>query len=139
MLADEHQRLEQELNARTHAQHEAAALRRELERLSTEEAQARARRSAPAPSARRGPQIADELKRFQEEHERVVHEMTVLRSSLSEHDGLLDEYVTRLREEQGARADVAGRARSGGSGAVARPNAACSARRRTPGTAPKTR
>src|SRR5882757_4696852 len=42
VLADEHQRLEQELNARTHAQHEAAALRREVERLSTEEA----RRSA---------------------------------------------------------------------------------------------
>ena len=27
-----------------------------------------------------------------------------MRGSLSEHDGLLDEYVTRLREEQGARA-----------------------------------
>lgn len=103
VLADEHQRLQEELAARTHAQHEAAALRREVDRLTTEEAKRSAQERTRAERAARA-QIADELKRFQEEHERVVHEMTVLRSSLSEHDGLLDEYVTRLREEQGARA-----------------------------------
>ncbi len=103
VLADEHQRLQEELAARTHAQHEAAALRREVDRLTTEEAKRSAQERTRAERAARA-QIADELKRFQEEHERVVHEMTVLRSSLSEHDGLLDEYVTRLREEQGPRA-----------------------------------
>ncbi|HEV7527022.1 MAG TPA: hypothetical protein VGP92_18845 [Acidimicrobiia bacterium] len=103
VLADEHQRLEQELNARTHAQSEAAALRRELERLSTEEARRTAQERTRAEREARA-EIAGELKRFQEEHERVVQEMAALRGSLTEHDGLLDEYVTRLREEQGARA-----------------------------------
>ncbi len=105
VLADEHQRLEQELNARTHAQHEAAALRREVERLSTEETRRSVQERTRAARAARA-EIADELRQFQEEHERVMHEMTVLRSSLSEHDGLLDEYVTRLRDEQGLRAEM---------------------------------
>jgi hypothetical protein len=105
VLADEHERLEQELNARTHAQHEAAALRREVERLSQEEAKRGAQERSRAERAARA-EIADELKRFQEEHERVVHEVSVLRSSLSEHDGLLDEYVSRLRDEQGLRAEL---------------------------------
>jgi chromosome segregation ATPase len=105
VLADEHQRLEQELNARTHAQHEAAALRREVERLSLDEAKRSAQERNRAERAARA-EIADELKRFHEEHERVMHEVTVLRSSLSEHDGLLDEYVTRLRDEQGLRAEL---------------------------------
>ncbi len=103
VLADEHQRLEQELNARTHAQQEAAALRREVERLSTEEARRTAQERTRAERAARA-EIADELKRFQEEHERVVHEMTALRSSLSEHDGLLDEYVDAAARRTGARA-----------------------------------
>ena len=103
VLVDEHHRLEQELNARTHAQHEAAALRRELERLSEEETRRAAQERTRAEREARA-QVADELKRFQEEHERVVQELNALRGSLSEHDGLLDEYVTRLREEQGARA-----------------------------------
>ena len=105
VLADEHQRLEQELSARTHAQHEAAALRREVERLSPEESRRSAQERTRAERAARA-EIADELRQFQEEHERVMHEMTVLRSSLSEHDGLLDEYVTRLRDEQGLRAEL---------------------------------
>jgi chromosome segregation ATPase len=105
VLADEHQRLEQELSARTHAQHEAAALRREVERLSQEEAKRGAQERSRAERAARA-EIADELQRFHEEHERAMHEVTVLRSSLSEHDGLLDEYVTRLRDEQGLRAEL---------------------------------
>ena len=111
VLADEHQRLEQELNARTHAQHEAAALRREIERLSTEETQRTAQERARAERAARA-QIAGELRQFQEEHERVVQELTVLRSSLTEHDGLLDEYVTRDCAKNRARAPRCGRSSS---------------------------
>ncbi len=105
VLADEHQRLEQELSARTHAQHEAAALRREVERLSTDESRRSAQERTRAEREARA-EIADELRQFQEEHERVMREMVELRSSLSEHDGLLDEYVTRLRDEQGLRAEM---------------------------------
>ncbi len=103
VLAEEHERLQQEATARTQAQHEAAALRREIDRLAEEEARRSAQERTRAERAARA-QIADELRHFQEEHERVVQEMRGLRSSLTEHDGLLDEYVTRLREEQGARA-----------------------------------
>ncbi len=102
VLAEEHQRLQQEATARTHAQQEAAALRAELDRLSTEEARRSAQDRTRAERAARA-QVADELEQFQLEHERVVQEMTGLRSSLSEHDGLLDEYVMRLRDEQTAR------------------------------------
>jgi chromosome segregation ATPase len=105
VLVDEHQRLEQELSARTLAQQEAAALRRELERLTTEETRRQAQEHASAQRAARA-EIADELKHFQDEHERALHEVAILQGSLSEHDGLLDEYVTRLRDEQGARADL---------------------------------
>jgi hypothetical protein len=102
-LADEHQRLQIEATARTQAQHEAEALRREVERLSAKETgrtnQERARAERAARSA-----IADELKRFAEERDRVLQEMTELRGSITEHDGLLDEYVTRLRDEQLGRA-----------------------------------
>ena len=105
VLAAEHERLQQESTARTQAQQEAAALRREVERLSTKEANRAAQERRRAERAARS-QIADELKRFQDEHERVVEEMTALRSSLSEHDGLLDEYVSRLRDEQMARAEL---------------------------------
>ena len=103
VLADEHQRLDQELTARTHAQSEAAALRRELDRLNNEETRRATQERVKAERAARAV-VADELKRFQQEHERVLEEMAVLRSALAEHDGLLDEYVTRLRDEQGARA-----------------------------------
>jgi chromosome segregation ATPase len=103
VLANEHQRLQAEATARTHAEHEAAALRREIERLSTKEAQSSSQERARAERAART-EIAGELERFQEEHERVIHEVAELRDSLSEHDGLLEEYVTRLRDEQSARA-----------------------------------
>ena len=103
VLANEHQRLQAEATARTHAEHEAAALRREIERVSTKEAQHSSQERARAERAART-EIAGELERFQEEHERVIHEVAELRDSLSEHDGLLEEYVTRLRDEQSARA-----------------------------------
>ncbi|MDQ1381265.1 MAG: hypothetical protein QOJ71_1984, partial [Actinomycetota bacterium] len=105
VLADEHLRLEQELSARTHAKQEAAALRRELERLTTDETRHQAQERASAQRAARA-EIADELKHLQDEHEHALDEVANLRSSLSEHDRLLDEYVTRLRDEQGARADL---------------------------------
>ena len=105
VLLDEHQRLEQELTARTHAQQEAAALRRELERLNSEEGRRSAHELAKAERTARAA-IAGEIKHFQDEHERVVQEMAALRSSLSEHDGLLDEYIGRLRDEQVARAEL---------------------------------
>jgi hypothetical protein len=60
VLADEHARLEEELSARTHAQHEAAALRRELERLTEEEMRRQAQDRAGAERAARA-EIADEL------------------------------------------------------------------------------
>ena len=105
VLAAEHERLQQESTARTQAQQEASALRREVGRLSTKEANRAAQERRRAERAARS-QIADELKRFQDEHLRVVEEMAALRSSLSEHDGLLDEYVSRLRDEQMARAEL---------------------------------
>jgi chromosome segregation ATPase len=99
VLADEHQRLQLEATARTEAQHEADALRREVDRLSTNEARRTAQEQARAERAARS-EIADELKRFEEERDRAIQEMTELRGSISEHNGLLDEYVTRLRDEQ---------------------------------------
>ncbi|MDQ1455121.1 MAG: hypothetical protein QOH28_741 [Actinomycetota bacterium] len=105
VLADEHERLQQEATARTQAQHEAAALRREVERLSTNEARRAAQERTRAERVARS-QLSDELKQFQKEHELALQEMTELRSLLSEHDGLLDEYVTRLRDEQRARAEL---------------------------------
>ena len=96
VLASEHQRLQEEATARTHAENEAAALRREIERLSTKEARHSAQERTRAERAARS-EIADE-------HDRVVQELAELRESLSEHDGLLEEYVTRLRDEQRARA-----------------------------------
>ncbi len=73
--------------------------------MTEEESQRQAQDRARAERAARA-EIADELKHVQDEHDRALHEVSVLRSSLSEHDGLLDEYVTRLRDEQGARADL---------------------------------
>jgi chromosome segregation ATPase len=104
-LAEEHHRLQLEATARTEAQHEADALRRELDRLSEKEADRAEQEKARAQRAARS-EIADELKRFEEERDRVLREMSDLRGSISEHNGLLDEYVTRLRDEQMARAEL---------------------------------
>jgi len=102
-LADEHHKLEQELTARAHAQREAAILRRELERMGNDEIRRVEVEKKKARDEARAA-VAEEVKRYQEEHQRVLDEMNVLRGSISDHDGLLDEYVTRLRDEQGARA-----------------------------------
>jgi chromosome segregation ATPase len=103
VLAEEHQRLQQEASARTKAQQEALALRRELDRLHEEELRRAASEKTRAERAARAA-IADEIKRFHQEHERVVAELDSARGALSDHDGLLEEYTNRLREEQHARA-----------------------------------
>jgi len=99
VLREEHERLHVEATARTRAQQEAAALRRELDRLRDTEGRRAAKEKTRAARAARL-EIANELKRFQEEHERVVRELNELRGSLTDHDTLLDDYNARLREEQ---------------------------------------
>jgi hypothetical protein len=102
-LVDEHNKLEQELAARAHAQREAAILRRELERISSDEARrAEVEKKNAKEEARAA--VAKEVKRYQEEQQHLLDEMNLLRNSKNDDDGLLEEYVSRLREEQGARA-----------------------------------
>jgi hypothetical protein len=105
VVAEEHHRLEQELSARVRAQEEAGALRRELDRLRTTEAERATQERTRAARAARA-EIAAELKRFHDEHERVLGELDRLRASISDHDGLIAEYSQRLREEQQARATL---------------------------------
>ena len=96
VLADEHRRLHEESCARLLAEDEAAALRRELDRLrETEQGRADQVKTYAARAARA--EIAAE-------HDRVVDELNRLQGSLQDHDGLLEEYAQRLREEQEARA-----------------------------------
>ncbi|HWS44975.1 MAG TPA: hypothetical protein VN636_03870, partial [Acidimicrobiia bacterium] len=103
LLLEEHQRLSEEAFARSRAQQEAGALRRELDRLRESESQRVASEQSKAERAARE-RVADEIKRFHEQHAQVVHELDQVRGALSDHDGLLDEYASRLREEQQARA-----------------------------------
>jgi chromosome segregation ATPase len=103
VLREEHERLNAEATARTKAQQEAASLRRELDRLRDTETRRAAKEKTRAEQAARA-EIANELKRFQDEHDRVVREFNQLRGNLTDHDTLLDEYNARLREEQQARA-----------------------------------
>ncbi len=105
VLAEEHRRLQQESAARARAQDDAASLQRELDRLRNTEAQRAAQERVRAMRAARA-EIANELQRFQEEHERVVAELDRLRGSMHDHDGLIEEYAQRLREEQQARATL---------------------------------
>jgi chromosome segregation ATPase len=102
-LLEEHRRLEEENAARAEVEREAAALRRELERLRETEEQRDARAKTRAAREARA-EMADEVQRIQEQHERVVLELDRLRGTLGEHDGLLEEYNARLRDEQQARA-----------------------------------
>lgn len=95
VLLEEHQRLQEASSARATAQHEANALRRELERLRESENKREAQAKSRARRAARE-EVAEEIKRFQEEHDKVVR-------ALDDHDGLLGEYAQRLREEQQAR------------------------------------
>jgi chromosome segregation ATPase len=101
-LLEEHRRLEEENSARAEVEREAAALRRELERLRETEEQRDARAKTRAAREARA-EMADEVQRIQEQHESVVLELDRLRGTLGEHDGLLEEYNARLREEQQAR------------------------------------
>jgi chromosome segregation ATPase len=103
VLLEEHRRLEDENSARAEAEREASALRRELERLRESEEQRDVKAKARAARDARA-EMADEVKRIQDQHESVVHELDRLRGTLGEHDGLLEEYNARLREEQQARA-----------------------------------
>jgi chromosome segregation ATPase len=99
VLADEHRRLEEESTARDDAEREAGALRRELERLRDNEEQ----RDAKAKSRARGEaraEMAREVERAHEERDQLAHELDSMRGMMSDHDGLLGEYVGRLREEQ---------------------------------------
>jgi DNA repair exonuclease SbcCD ATPase subunit len=97
-LALEHSRLQHESSARAHAQQEADALRRELDRLHTTEVERSEQTRARATEVARA-ELADE-------YERVVEELSRVRGALSDHDGLLNEYAQRLREEQQSRASM---------------------------------
>jgi chromosome segregation ATPase len=98
-LFEEHQRLQQESSARAQAQGETAALRREIERLRSSDDKRAAQVKTRAKRAARE-EIAEEIKHYHDEHDRVVHELDRLRGTLTEHDGLLEEYGQRLRDEQ---------------------------------------
>ena len=139
VLADEHQRLEQELTARTHAQHEAAALRRELERLSTDETAARGPGTNDRPNGRRGPQIAE---RAQAVPGRARAGRPGAERAAGRAHGAR-RAARRVRHPAARGAGCAGRRCGSSSSARKRRgrsrSAACSARPRTPATAPRTR
>jgi chromosome segregation ATPase len=103
VLLEEHRRLEDESSARSEAEIEAAALRRELDRLRESEEQRDVKAKTRAAREARA-EMAEEVKRIQDQHERVLSELEALRGSMGEHDSLLEEYSARLREEQQARA-----------------------------------
>src|SRR5262249_8335299 len=98
VLAEEHRRLEFESNARSEAEAGAAALAKEVNRLRDGEGE---RNSTSNRSA-----MERELKRAKEQHERDVAELDRLRgsvgssSAVAHDDGVLEEYASRLREEQ---------------------------------------
>jgi chromosome segregation ATPase len=102
-LFEEHQKLEQELSARAVVQRDAANLRRELDRLTNDDARRAEHERKQAQQEARAA-VAEEAKRHQDEHQRVLNEMAALQSAMSEHDSLIDEYVIRLRDEATARA-----------------------------------
>ena len=92
VLADEHRRLQEESSARLVAQDEAAALRCELARLrESEQGRAEQLKTYAARAARA--EIATE-------HDRVVEELYRLQGSIQDHDGLLEDYAQRLREDE---------------------------------------
>ncbi|HTL86531.1 MAG TPA: hypothetical protein VL856_15215 [Acidimicrobiia bacterium] len=97
-LALEHSRLQHESSARAHAQQEADALRRELDRLHTTEVERSEQTRARAAEVARAELAA--------EHQRVLEELDRARGALNDHDGLLNEYAQRLREEQQSRASM---------------------------------
>ena len=93
--------LEEEASARTKAEGTASALRREIERLRSNEEQ-RAAQARLAATAEARSELATEIERVHDEHARVVDELDRMRGTLFDHDSLLDEYSRRLRDEQEA-------------------------------------
>jgi chromosome segregation ATPase len=96
VLALFHEQRQNESSARVRAESEAAALRRELDRLRASEEKRAARAERLASRSARAELGA--------EHGRVVDELHRLQTSISDHDRLIDDYAARLREEQAARA-----------------------------------
>src|SRR5262245_17911337 len=95
----EYARLEREATARSEAENEAAAMKRELEKLrETDERRAAQARFAVTREVRA--EVAEEIQKAQAEHAKVVEELNRLRGTLDDHDSLLTEYSDRLREEQ---------------------------------------
>jgi chromosome segregation ATPase len=99
VLFEQHERLEQEASARSDAEREAAALRRELDRLRENDERRTAQMRFAATREVRA-EVAEEVARAQAEHARVISELNRLRGTLDDHDNLLEEYSQRLREEQ---------------------------------------
>jgi chromosome segregation ATPase len=107
VLAEEHRRLELESSARSDAENEAAALRREVDRLRDDEEQRNAQAKTRATREARA-EMAQELEQARAQHDQVVDELNRVRASIGEHDTLLQEYGSHLREEQQARAAMRG-------------------------------
>jgi chromosome segregation ATPase len=99
VLFEQHERLDQEASARSDAEREAAALRRELDRLRENDERRTAQMRFAATREVRA-EVAEEVARAQAEHARVISELDRLRGTLDDHDNLLEEYSQRLREEQ---------------------------------------
>ena len=107
VVQEERALLEEEVSARTKAEQTATNLRRELERLkSSEEQRAAQTKYAAAHEARE--ELATEIERVHNEHNKVVDELDRLRGTLFDHDSLLDEYSRRLRDEQESQARAHG-------------------------------
>jgi hypothetical protein len=106
-LAHEHARLVHEASVRHDTQREALLLHRELEKL-----RAKAEQETPWKKQQRvrdgSAAIRDEFARLKEKHERVVAELNRVREGAGPPDGLVEEYVARLREEQQARVTLQG-------------------------------
>jgi chromosome segregation ATPase len=103
VLAEEHRRLELESSARTDAETEAAALRREVDRLRDDEDQRNTQAKTRATREARA-EMAAEVEKIQEQYERVVGELNRMRGTVGDHDTMVEEYASHLREEQQARA-----------------------------------
>ena len=71
-----------------------SGLRREIERLRSNEQRAAQARFAATHEARS--ELATEIERVHDEHARVVDELDRMRGTLFDHDSLLDEYSRRL-------------------------------------------
>jgi chromosome segregation ATPase len=104
-LEEEHTRLAAEESARTRAEENVAELRRALERLRASEGERAEHDKARALVLARD-EVAVEVQRVHDEHERVRREIDQLRGTLSDHDGLVSEYAAQLLEERQANAGL---------------------------------